>query len=368
VIYLDHNASNLIAPDLLAAHLAVLRSFPANAGSPHSAGRAARALIETARESLAAAFGFDRGEVTFCASGTEALNLAIMGCRSWRRGDHILASAIEHKAVLEPCKHLKDELGVELELLPVSPSGLVNLDELRARLRAETRLVAVMAANNETGVVQPLGAVRAALSGSKALLLVDGVQAAGRVPIPWELADLLVVSAHKLRAPKGAAALLARSKVEIKAQLLGGSQERGRRSGTEDTAAIASLGEAVRRLGTLFDLAGLRAARDAFERRLSEAIPGLVIHGQELERLPQTSSLRLPGLEAEALIALLDLQGIMVSAGSACTSGSLLPSHVLLAMGMSVKEARRTIRVSFGPETSRDELMTAADAIAILAS
>jgi len=363
MIYLDHNASNPAAPEILEAVVGVLRSAPGNPGSPHGVGRRARAIVEGAREHVAEAFGFRRGQVVFCASGTEALNLVLTGLLD--PGDHFLHSAVEHKAVYEPACAL-EQAGVMRSVLPVDAGGRIKLDAVPELILPETTLCAVMAANNEVGTLQPLEELRALLP-PRVRLLVDGIQAAGRIELDWSLADALVISGHKLRAPKGSAALLLRDGLEPRPLIRGGSQERGRRGGTEAVAAIAGLGCAARLVkeGTLFSRGVLQAQREQFESALMEALPMAEILGLGVPRLPQTTALVIPGWTAEELIAALDLKGVAVSSGSACSSGSLLASHVLLAMGLSESLARSALRISFGPETSSSELDRA---LAILAT
>lgn len=356
-VYLDHNASNLIDSRLLDHYYSVLKSHQANPGSPHGAGRQARALIEEAREELGETFGFDIGDITFCSSGTEALNLFLQRAFDWQAGDQILYSATEHKAVTETVKYLAQSQGITATPIPVDDNGRVKLDELEGLMTDKARLCVVMAANNEVGTVQPLQDIKALLPDS-VTFLVDAVQGAARLPLEDLRADAMVVSSHKMRAPKGAAALMTRPGFAVKAILYGGSQERGRRAGTEDTAAISTLGLAARlaRQGSLNDRDQLSALRDQFESALLKACPSITINGKNSPRLPQTSNILVPGWTSEKLITMLDLHGFHVSSGSACTSGSLIPSHVLIAMGLSEDKARSALRISFGPETSAEEL------------
>lgn len=356
-VYLDHNASNLIDSRLLDHYCAVLSTHQANPGSPHGAGRKARALIEEAREELSESFGFELGDITFCSSGTEALNLFIQRAFEWQDGDQILYGATEHKAVTETVKHLAKSRGITATKIPVDSNGLINIEALERLLTEKARLCIVMAANNEVGTIQPLNEIKATLP-ETVTFLVDAVQGAARLDLESLCGDAMVVSSHKMRAPKGAAALMTQAGLPVKALLYGGSQERGRRAGTEDTAAISTLGLAARyvREGSLFDQARLKTQRDAFESALLKACPSVKINGQAAPRLPQTTNILVPGWTSEKLITVLDLHGFHVSSGSACTSGSLLPSHVLLAMGQSEDQARSALRVSFGPETSSKDL------------
>ncbi|MCO5171189.1 MAG: aminotransferase class V-fold PLP-dependent enzyme [Planctomycetes bacterium] len=368
-IYLDHNAANPPDPRVLEVFRRALDAGWANPSSAHRAGRRARALVEEAREQVAALLGVAAGQVTFCASGTEALNQALVSATRPGERPRAVASAVEHPAVLEPLRALDAEGRVEAVLAPVDAAGRVVVDRL-APLAAGAALVAVIAAQNETGVVQPLDAVGQVCAAAGAPLLVDASQALGRVARDWTHApwDLLVVSGHKLRAPRGAAALVHRGGVAPGPLVRGGPQELGRRAGTEDVAAIAALGAAcdlVRR-GELLDPAALRELRDRLEARLLEAIPGAEVVGQGVERLPQTTAVLLPGGDSEALLAALDLAGVAASAGAACSSGSLVRSHVLEAMGVDEARARGRLRLSFGPETTWEELAAAVDALAAL--
>lgn len=372
VIYLDHNAANPPDPRLVAVFRAALEAGWANPSSPHGPGRRARALVEAAREQVAALLGVAPGQVTFAASGTEALNQALAAATTAGGRPRVVASAVEHPAVLEPLAALAAAGRVDAALAPVDPAGRVLVEPL-ADLARGAALVALIAAQNETGVVQPLDAVGRACAAAGAPLLVDASQALGRLPRDWARApwDLLVVSGHKLRAPRGAAALVHRG-APPPPLVRGGPQELGRRAGTEDVAAIAALGAAcdlVRR-GELLDPAdpaALLALRERLEARLLEAVPGLVVVGRDAERLPQTVALLVPDGDSEALLAGLDLAGVAASAGAACSSGSLVRSHVLEAMGVDEARARGRLRLSFGPETTWEELAAAADALAELA-
>jgi len=374
VTYLDHNASNPPDPRLLEVYARTQRDGWANPSSAHKPGRTARAFLETAREQVAALCGVAPARVTFGASGTELLNQALRTVAG--PGAAIVASAVEHAAVLGPLEALQRE-GTTARPADVDAAGRVDVAGLVATLREveaagrPAALVAVLAAQNETGVLQPLDAIGAACAAAGVPLLVDACQAVGRVARDWARTpwDFLVVSGHKLRAPRGAAALVHRGRAPEPRRLLhGGAQELGRRAGTEDVSAIASLGEAcaLARAGALLDPAALLALRDAFEARLLE-IPGLEVIARGVERLPQTTAVLVRGGDSEPLLAGLDLAGFAASAGSACSSGALEPSHVLRAMGVPDARARGRLRFSFGPETTRAELEAAAAALARLA-
>lgn len=373
-IYLDHNASNPPDPRLLAAFRRGLDEGWANPSSPHGPGRRARALIEEAREQVAALLRVAPGQVTFTSSGTEAANLALWSAaRPDPRAQRvrIVASAVEHPAVLEPLAALARDGRVDEARAPVDAAGRVIVERLAA-LASGAALVAVMAAQNEVGTVQPLEAVGQACAALDVPLLVDASQALGRLERDWARApwDLLVLSAHKLRAPRGAAALVHRGRAQApRAVVTGGPQELGRRAGTEDVAAIVALGAACELVsrGALLaptTSADLRALRDRFEARLKDALPGLEVVAHGAERLPQTTTVLVPGGDSEALLAGLDLAGVAASAGSACSSGSLVRSHVLEAMGVPEGRARGRLRFSFGPETSWADLEAAVETLA----
>lgn len=371
-IYLDWNAATPPEPEILEVVERARRELWANPSSPHAAGRRARAAVEEARESVAALLGVPPGSVTFVSSGTEALNLVATGlvARPGRPAGsrrHVVASAVEHKALLEPLVALERAGSVELELTPVDASGVVAPEELARRLRpGETAFAAVLAAQNETGVLQPLEELARVAAAAQVPLVVDAAQAIGRIARDWRAVgwDYLVLSAHKLRAPRGAAALVRRRERPAPEPLLrGGGQELGHRAGTEDVAAIVGLGAACARL-LRRDLAALERAllarRERFEASLLRAIPGSRIAGSAAPRLPQTTSLLVPGGRSEDLLAALDLAGIQASAGSACSSGAVLPSHVLAAMGVADELARGAVRLSFGETTTDSELDEAA--------
>lgn len=326
-------------------------------------------MVEEARERVAALAGVAPGQVTFCASGSEALNQALHTASPPGGRARIVASAVEHPAVLQPLRALVAAGRAELDLCPVDSDGRLDLGAWTARMRPGVALAALIAAQNEVGTLQPVRAAGAACAAAGVPLLLDAVQAVGRLAwdwpgLPW---DYLVLSGHKLRAPRGAAALLHRGRAaEPRPLILGGGQELGRRAGTEHVAAIVALGAAcdLLRRGELFDPVALLARRERFEAALRAALPGAEVAGARAERLPQTTLLLLPGCDAEALLVALDLLGVAASTGSACSSGALQPSHVLEAMGIAPDRARGRLRLSFGPETSDEELLRAAEAVA----
>ncbi|MGK7865904.1 cysteine desulfurase family protein [Falsiroseomonas sp. E2-1-a20] len=324
-LYLDANASEPLRPAARAAVLAAL-DLAGNPSSVHAAGRAARRLLDRARDQVVARFG--PAEVVFTAGGTEANALAIRGLAAGRR---VLVGATEHPAVLAAAPGAA--------LLPVRPDGTLDLDALEAALRGAPALVCLMAANNETGVIHPVAAAAALCRRHGALLHVDAVQAAGRIPVTLEAfgADSLAISGHKLGGPKGAGTLLLRPGLGLAPLIAGGGQERGRRGGTEPLPAIAGLGAAAEAADPA-EAARLAALRDAIEA----GCHGAEVSGAGAPRLPNTTSLILPGHAAETQVIALDLAGMQVSAGAACSSGKVGRSHVLAAMGL----AEGAIRVS----------------------
>ncbi len=341
--YLDYNATAPIRPGALEALTASLVSG-GNPSSVHATGRAARRRIEAARSAVAALVNGLASDVIFTSGGTEANNLAILGSKP----RCVVASAVEHDAVLAPAH----SSGAEVRLIRVDRDGrldLEHLEQLLATAPREGTLVSVMLANNETGVIHPVAEVAARARARGAIIHCDAVQAAGKIAIDIGAlnVDLLTLSAHKLGGPQGAGALVAR--VDVDPVQRGGGQERGLRAGTENVAAIVAFGAAAEaalaELSTFAQLAGLR---DDLERRIAALAPDVVFHGGACARLPNTSCIGTVGLPAETQVMALDLAGVAVSAGAACSSGKLRPSHVLTAMGHAEDAARAAIRVSLG--------------------
>lgn len=346
MIYLDANATTPLAPDVLAEMMPALDQQFANPSSVHKPGQEARALVDTARERCAAALGCAPRDIVFTSGGTEGDALAILGLRPKK----VVTTAVEHPAVLGACASVPECIRV-----PVASSGALDLDALRAALPGAD-LCSVMAANNETGVLFPIREVAALCREAGVPLHVDAVQAAGKIPLdfPW---DLLTVSAHKIRGPKGAGLVACRGP-KLSALIAGGHQERGRRGGTENVAGIVGLGAALLRSGA----GGLRAGsslpaalRDRLEAAVRE-IPGAHVAGLAAPRVWNTLNVAFEGCDGETLLAALDLEGICVSTGSACSSGSVEPSPVLLAMGYSRDLARGALRFSLWDGNIPDEI------------
>jgi cysteine desulfurase len=381
VPYLDYAASAPLRAEALAAMLPLLERPAANPSSQHGQGRAARAAVETAREQVAALVGAAPAEVVFTSGGTEADNLAVKGTVLQRPADarHLVCSAVEHHAVLDAAAWAGADAGARVDLAPVDAAGRVDLDRLAGLLEpGRTALVALMAANNEVGTVQPVAAAAELAHAAGAALLCDAVQAAGLpgVDLAGQGVDLLALAAHKLGGPTGVGALVVRPGTSLRPLLHGGGQERGLRSGTLPAAAIAGFGAAAaaalaeRGAGAATALAALRARLLAGLRAVD---PGLGLNGpaEAAAGLPGLLSVRFPGRRAEDLLLLLDRHGVACSAGSACASGAVTPSHVLLAMGRAPAEARETVRFSLGHASTLadvDATITAtAQALAVLA-
>ncbi|MBS2033209.1 MAG: cysteine desulfurase [Deltaproteobacteria bacterium] len=346
---LDHNASTTLDPRVREAMVSALEL--GNPSSTHARGRKAREALDAARREAAAALGCEPGEVVFTASGSEANALALKGAFLARRSvsARVLISAVEHPSIRESAAQLRP-LGAQVVELPVDAQGRVRLEVLERELSQGASVVAVMAANNETGTIQP--ALEAAQLATKVQvpLLVDAVQAAGKLPMPKlvDAASLLSVSGHKLHGPAGAGLLVVKRGLQLQ-PLVGGHQERGRRGGTEWVAGAVGLARALTLAKELLEKAReIEAVRDAFERQVQHALPDARVHAKDAPRLGNTSSVLFPGVDGEALLIALDLAGVCASLGAACASGALSPSHVLLAMGVAAGDARSSLRFSFG--------------------
>ncbi len=344
--YLDCNATCPPLESALKAQAETAQYAFGNPSSLHWAGRAARRILDDARDALAAHIGCESGSVVFTSGGTESNNLAIGGFCATLKPGHIITTAIEHPSVLQPVARLEDA-GWQVTRVRPDRNGTISADDVLAAMREDTRLVAVMAANNETGAIQPVSRIGASCREHGIAFLVDAVQLMGKARISardWQ-ADFISVSAHKIGGPRGVGALIVRRGVQLNEIAPGGGQERKRRSGTENVPGIAGFSAA---LGGI-DFSRLGALRDNFEAALCEQMSDVTIFGRDAVRTPNTSMFCIPGLDGETLLMQLDLAGFAVASGSACSSGKREPSHVLLAMGASFDQARSSIRVSFGP-------------------
>jgi len=356
--YLDNNASTPVLPEVLEAMQPYFGERFGNASSIHHHGQETRAAVERARESVSALLGCRPAEVVFTSGGTEADNLAIFGLV--RPGDHVVSSTIEHHAVLNSCKHLQ-ERGIEVTYVPVDGRGLVDPDDLRCALRTNTKLVTIMMANNETGVVQPVEEIGKICGDADVYFHTDAVQAASKVPIRVkEIAcDLLSISGHKIHAPQGAGALYVRKGTTLEPLLFGGSHERSRRAGTENVPGIVGLGKAAELAMKALENGEdheMAALRDRLETTILENVEAAGVNGEGAPRVPNTSNIYFDYIEGEALIIALDLKGLAVSTGAACSSGAIEPSHVLTAMGLRPDRARASIRFSLGKQNTADDI------------
>lgn len=364
--YLDHNATSPLRPE---ARAAMERAFDTggNPSSIHAQGRRARVAVERAREQVAALVAGRAQDLIFTSSGTEANALAIAAAiqgaaEAGARLTRIFASAIEHDSVLANVAVQSERVaGLRSETIPVTREGIVDLEALRCGLREGKgrALVAVMAVNNETGVIQPLEEVASLAKEAGALLLVDAIQAAGKIALDVEAleADYLSLSAHKIGGPQGIGALFVKDGAPFSPLLRGGGQERGRRAGTENVFGIVGFGAAADAARhDVLNTARLATLRDRFERRLHEIAPGAVVIGAESARVANTSDFALPGLAAETSLIALDLDGVMVSSGAACSSGKVARSHVLAAMGFPEEISRCALRASFGWSSGEEDV------------
>ena len=361
-IYLDHNATTPVDPAVVAIVTEVMHDQFGNASSVHMFGQSAKSLVDRARAEIAALIGARPQELVFTSCGTESDNLAIRGVAEASvpgRRRHLVASAIEHEAVLNTLKALAKR-GWTTTLLPIDESGIVTPAALESAMTDETALVSVMHANNEIGTVQPIAALAEIAHRGGALFHTDAVQSVGKIPVAVDRLgiDLLSLSAHKLNGPKGVGALWVRRGTRLVAAMTGGRQERNRRAGTENVAGISGLGVAARIAMTSLEERATRtsALRDKLEGGLLAAVPGTTINGAPDGRVPNTSNISFDRVEAESLLIALDLEGIAVSTGSACSSGTLEPSHVLRAMGLSTHRTQNSIRFSLGLGNTAEQI------------
>jgi len=356
MIYLDNNASTRLDPEVREVLAEAAETF-GNPSSLHAEGQRARRAVEEARDRIAALIGGEPGEIVLTSGGTEANALALFGAVAGRRG-RIVVSGVEHPSVREAAARLA-ERGCDVAAVAPEPSGRLEAARVLEAVVPGTLLVSVMAANNEYGAVFPIAAIAEGASRAGALVHTDAVQAAGRLPVDvraWGV-DLLSMSAHKMHGPKGAGALWARRGVRLEAHTPGGGQEKRLRAGTENTAAIVGFGVASRLAARrLNEGAGIARLRDRLERGILDRVPGARVVGGAVERLPNTSSVLFPGASGETLLMRLDLDGVAVSSGSACSSGTLAPSPALLALGLPPAEARSVVRFSLSRETTEAEI------------
>jgi cysteine desulfurase len=357
-----------VAPEVLAAMLPYFCVEYGNASSIHTFGQRARGAVEEARESVAALLGAHPAEIMFSSGGTESNNHAIFGVVGAGSGStkHVITSAVEHSAVLDPCRALEKQ-GVAVTFLPVDGEGLVNPEDVRRAIRPDTVLITIMLANNELGTIEPIAEIGKIAAEARVTLHTDAIQAAGKIPIDVAKlgVHLLSISAHKLYGPKGVGALYVRKGTHLEPLLYGGHSERDRRPGTEDVTSIAGLGKAADLALTHMKAEGRRIAvlRDRLENGLLERIPHARVNGSCAQRVPNTTNLTLPFIEGEAMVIALDLRGLSCSTGAACSSGAVEPSHVLLAIGLAPEDARASLRLSLGQQTTDEEIDFALETI-----
>jgi len=367
-IYFDHNATTPLAPEVLAAMLPYLTEEFGNASSIHAFGQNARGAVEQARSSVAALVGARAADIMFTSGGTESNNHAILGSVAAVPGKakHVITSAIEHVAVLDPCR-ASAKNGVDLTVLPVDREGLVNPEDVRRAIRPETVLITMMLANNEIGTIEPIEEIGKIAAEKGIVFHTDAVQAAGKIPIDVEKlgVDLLSISAHKFCGPKGVGALYIRKGTQLGPLMYGGHSERDRRPGTEDVAAIAGMGKAAELAlqGMRTESARVLGLRDRLEQGLLDRVVHSWVNGARALRVPNTANLTFPFIEGEAMVIALDLKGIACSTGAACSSGAVEPSHVLMALGLAPEDARATLRLSLGHQTTEEEIDFALETI-----
>lgn len=360
ILYFDNNATTALDPAVIEAMMPYLTECYGNPSSAYSFGSKVGKAIEHAREQVAALLGAEAREIIFTSCGSEGNNTAIASALDADRDrKHIVTTGVEHSAVKVHCERLARR-GLEVTWLPVDSSGQLDLAEVESAIRKDTAVVSVMWANNETGVLFPVEPIAKMARAKGAFFHTDAVQAVGKEPVDLRESAIhfLSLAGHKLHAPKGVGALYVNRRSKFTPMLVGGGQEDGRRAGTENVASIVALGKAAEVAGAALseEATTVRAMRDRFEEGILRAIPGSEVNGDRTDRLPNTCSLYFPWLDGEAMLVLLDKDGLCASAGSACTTGSLHPSHVLTAMGFSAERARGSLRFSFSRFNTTDEV------------
>ena len=357
-VYLDNNATTPVLPEVFEAMHPYFGERFGNASSIHHHGQETRAAVEDARESVADLLGCAASEIVFTSGGTESDNLAVAG---WvAAGDHVITSSIEHHAVLHACKHL-EKIGCEVTILPVDGRGLIDPSDVRRALRPNTKLISVMMANNETGVLQPVEEIGKIASEANILFHTDAVQAVTKVPIKVRQigCDALSISGHKIHAPQGVGALYVKKGTRIQPLFHGGRHERSRRAGTENVPGIVGLGKAAEIAKEALDHGDAQkivAMRDRLEQGILAQVHEAGVNGEGAARVPNTTNVHFDYIEGESLVIALDLKGLAVSTGAACSSGAIEPSHVLIAMGLRPVQARASIRFSLGKLTVAEDI------------
>jgi len=361
-VYLDHNATTPVEPEVVEAMLPYLGETFGNASSVHSFGRDSKVALENAREQIAAFINSEPSELYFTSGGTESDNIAILGTayQLKSRRNHLIVGATEHHAVFEPAEHLHEKENWLLDKLPVNSEGFSSAEELNRLIKDKTAIVSVMLANNETGTIQDIEALADAARSKGVLFHTDAVQSVGKISVDVKKlkVDMLSLTAHKIYGPKGIGALFIRQGVKIAPLFYGGSHEKKRRPGTENVAGTVGFAKALEIAGRRMneDHRNLTELSDYFIEKVVDAIPDVVLNGPRTKRIPQTVNLSFVGIEGESILLSLDLEGIACSSGSACTSGATEPSHVLIAMGKPKVEAQGAIRFSMGRSTTKEQL------------
>lgn len=360
-VYLDNAATTALSPKVLEKMMPYLTDTYGNASSPHSFGQVARIGVEYAREQVARAINADPSEIVFTGCGTESDNTVLFGVaeRYAKKGDHIITTNVEHHAILHSCAALEKK-GIKVTYLPVDKDGLVTPEQVRDAITDKTILVSVMFANNEVGTIMPIPEIAAVCHEKGVLFHTDAVQAAGHVPIDVKAMgiDMLSISGHKFHGPKGVGVLYERKGIRLPSYIIGGEQEKGRRAGTENVAGIVGLGEALELAVTNMSETSARMTRmrDRLIEGIEATIPEVKLNGHRTKRLPNNVNFSIKYIEGESILLMLDMAGIAASSGSACTSGSLDPSHVLLALGLTHEVAHGSVRLTLGDDTTDEDI------------
>lgn len=360
-VYLDNAATTALSPKVLEKMMPYLTDTYGNASSPHSFGQVARIGIEHAREQVARAINADPSEIVFTGCGTESDNTVLFGVaeRYAKKGDHIITTNVEHHAILHSCAALEKK-GIKVTYLPVDKDGLVTPEQVRDAITDKTILVSVMFANNEVGTIMPIPEIAAVCHEKGVLFHTDAVQAAGHIPIDVKAMgiDMLSISGHKFHGPKGVGVLYERKGIRLPSYIIGGEQEKGRRAGTENVAGIVGLGEALELAVTNMSETSARMTRmrDRLIEGIEATIPEVKLNGHRTKRLPNNVNFSIKYIEGESILLMLDMAGIAASSGSACTSGSLDPSHVLLALGLTHEVAHGSVRMTLGDDTTDEDI------------
>lgn len=360
-VYLDNAATTALSPKVLEKMMPYLTDIYGNASSPHSFGQTARIGVEHAREQVARAINADPSEIVFTGCGTESDNTVLFGVaeRYAKKGDHIITTNVEHHAILHSCAELEKK-GIKVTYLPVDKDGLVTPEQVRDAITDKTILVSVMFANNEVGTIMPIPEIAAVCHEKGVLFHTDAVQAAGHIPIDVKAMgiDMLSISGHKFHGPKGVGVLYERKGIRLPSYIIGGEQEKGRRAGTENVAGIVGLGEALELAVTNMSETSARMTRmrDRLIEGIEATIPEVKLNGHRTKRLPNNVNFSIKYIEGESILLMLDMAGIAASSGSACTSGSLDPSHVLLALGLTHEVAHGSVRMTLGDDTTDEDI------------